>query len=287
MPSFPPSPPDVSDDELTGLGDRGQAPDDVPPWPLWTVPAALAVGFGLWLVASALVAAGAQAGGSSITHPSHTVNFVVSLIFDLSFVAAALYFAVGQAGGRPADFGYRRVAPGLGLAAFVVAGLGYYGVTALYAGLLNVHGQDKVPNLGAVGTPVFVCLVAPIFEELLFRGFIFGALRRLRVVVGRRDLGTWLAAAITGLLFGIVHAGSASPQYLIPLGLLGFVLCLVRWTTGSLYPCMALHSVNNTLALGVDQLHWSAGEIAGLMIAALAVIAALTGPLAGPRLRTG
>ena len=59
---------------------------------------------------------------------------------------------------------------------------------------------------------------------------------------------------MTGILFGLAHLGSAPSQYLVPLGFLGFVLCLVRWRTGSLYPCMALHSANNALALGVNQL---------------------------------
>ena len=53
-----------------------------------------------------------------------------------------------------------------------------------------------------------------------------------------------------GLLFGLAHFDSAQPEYLVPLGFLGFVLCIVRWRTGSLYPCMALHSINNCIALG-------------------------------------
>jgi hypothetical protein len=67
---------------------------------------------------------------------------------------------------------------------------------------------------------------------------------------------------------------------LIPLGFLGFVLCIVRWKTGSLYPCMAIHSVNNSLALGYNELHWNAADILGLMAGALLVIGAITGPLA-------
>jgi uncharacterized protein len=94
-------------------------------------------------------------------------------------------------------------------------------------------------------------------------------------------VGTWVAAILTGILFGIAHTGSAQAQYLIPLGFLGFVLCLIRWRTGSLYPCMALHSVNNSLALGVNQLHWNGGEIIGLIAGGLAVVGALTLPLAG------
>jgi hypothetical protein len=89
-----------------------------------------------------------------------------------------------------------------------------------------------------------------------------------------------VAAVIVGILFGFAHLGSAPLEYLVPLGFLGFVLCLVRWRTGSLYPCMALHSANNALALGVNQEHWSAGAIVALAVGSLLVIGTLTGPLA-------
>ena len=75
-------------------------------------------------------------------------------------------------------------------------------------------------------------------------------------------------------------ASFAAAQYLIPLGFLGFVLCIVRWKTRSLYPCMALHSVNNSIALGYNELHWNGGEILGLVAGSVAVIAAVTLPLA-------
>ena len=125
-------------------------------------------------------------------------------------------------------------------------------------------------------------MIAPIAEEFFFRGFLFGVLRRMRITVFGREIGTWVAAIITGILFGLAHTGSASSQYLIPLGFLGFVLCLMRWRTGSLYPCMALHSFNNSLALGVNQLHWDAGQIIGLMLGSMLLIAAVTGPLSSP-----
>jgi hypothetical protein len=209
-------------------------------------------------------------------------------LFDLGFVVAALYLA--SRGGRPlraADFGFRRIPLALGVGAFFAAGIGYYVITAVYASLIGLHGSDKLPSeLGVskstaalVAASVFVCVIAPVCEEFFFRGFIFGGLRRMRIVVAGRDLGTWVAAILTGILFGLAHTGSASSQYLVPLGFLGFVLCLVRWRTRSLYPCMALHSVNNSLALGVNQLHWNGLEIIGMMAGSLAVIAAVTGPL--------
>ena len=109
-------------------------------------------------------------------------------------------------------------------------------------------------------------------------------LRRAAAVEDQRSPAAtsarWVAAIVTGILFGLAHTGSASSQYLIPLGFLGFVLCLVRWKTRSLYPCMALHSVNNSLALGVNQLHWNAREIFALIAGSLVVIAIDHGPLA-------
>ncbi len=260
-------------------------------WRPWAAPAAVVGAFALGLFASSIVAAIGGASGSSPTHPTPAVALIGSVVFDLSLVAAAVYFA--RLGGplRASDFGFRRISVPLGVRAFFAAGIVYYVATAAYAALLRLHGHEKLPSeLGAgkstaalVGTAVFVCVIAPIAEETFFRGFFFGALRRWRIVLGGRDLGTWLAAIITGIVFGLAHLGSAPAKYLVPLGFLGFVLCLVRWRTRSLYPCIALHSVNNSLALGVNQLHWNAGEIVGLMAASLCVVAAVTGPLSVPR----
>jgi uncharacterized protein len=255
---------------------------------VWTAPAAVALGFALGIFVEIFIGVFAAAGGSSLTHPSPAVSLISDVMFDLAFVAAAVYFAAVRFRARPADFGFRRVSVKVGVGAVLAAAVGYYVLTSIYASLVSIHGSDKLPSeLGVsnstaalVGATVFVCVIAPMAEEFFFRGFVFGALRRMRIKIAGRDIGTWVAAVITGILFGLAHTGSAASQYLIPLGFLGFVLCLVRWRTGSLYPCMALHSLNNSLALGVDQLHWNAPEIIGLMVGSLALIGAVTGPLA-------
>jgi membrane protease YdiL (CAAX protease family) len=257
-------------------------------WPLWTAPAAVVTGFVIGTIVTVLVAAIGHAGGSSLTHPSPAVNLIADFLFDLTFVGVAVYFAARIKRPTPADFGFRRVAPGLALGGVVTAAIGYYLISAAYASLLHLSGHEKLPSeLGVgkstaalVGASVFVCVVAPIAEEFFFRGFLFGVLRHWRVRLAGRELGPWLAAAVVGILFGLAHTGSAAAQYLVPLGFLGFLLCLLRWRTGSLYPCMALHSLNNSLALGVNQLHWSAGEIVALMAGGVAVVGGLTGPLA-------
>jgi membrane protease YdiL (CAAX protease family) len=264
------------------------AGDERPPWPIWTAPAAVALGLVLGSLGTIIVDIIGSAGGSSVSHPTPAATIIADIVFDLCFVAAALWLARWRGRARPADFGFRWVRPSTGVAAVAAAALGYYGLTALYSALVHLHGKDKLPSeLGAthstaalVAAAVFVCAIAPMCEEFFFRGFVFGALRNIPLRIGRVDGGPWIAAVLTGILFGLAHTGSASSQYLLPLGFLGFVLCLVRWRTRSLYPCMALHSANNALALGVNQLSWTAPEILALVAGSWLVIAAVLGPLA-------
>ncbi len=285
-PSSPPSPVEPAVDEAPPR--PAELDDDRVSWPLWTAPAAIILGLFVGSVASILVDVVAQVGGSSLSHPSPAANIIGDIVFDLGFVGVALWLAAWRGRPRPAQFGYRRVAPGTAVKAFVLAAVAYYGLTAIYSALLNLRGTDKLPSeLGAthstaalIAASVFVCAIAPMAEEFFFRGFIFGTLRKLPIRLGRVDGGPWVAAVLTGILFGLAHTGSASSQYLVPLGFLGFVLCLVRWKTRSLYPCMALHSANNALALGINQLSWSALAILGLIAASWLVIGVLTGPLA-------
>jgi len=269
-------------------GERPVSPaDERAPWPIWTAPAGIVLGLVLGSLGTIVVDVVASAGGSSLSNPTPAANIIADIVFDLCFVAAALWLASWRGRARPVDFGFRWIRPSTGIAAFVIAAISYYGVTAAYSALVHLHGTDKLPSeLGVthstaalIAAAVFVCAIAPMAEEFFFRGFIFGGLRNIPLRVGRFDGGPWIAAVLTGILFGLAHTGSASSQYLIPLGFLGFVLCLVRWRTGSLYPCMALHSANNALALGVNQLSWTAPAILGLIVASWVVIAAVVGPL--------
>ena len=82
------------------------------------------------------------------------MTIVGDIVFDLSFVAAALWFASRESRPRAADFGFRRARPGLAVRAVVLAVVGYYGVTALYAALFSLHGSDKLPSdLGSPTAP--------------------------------------------------------------------------------------------------------------------------------------
>ena len=90
-------------------------------------------------------------------------------------------------------------------------------LSAIWAAVVQPrHRRSCSTQLGAnettsllVLSAALTCVVAPICEEFLFRGYIFTALRNWR--------GTWPAAVITGLLFGGVHVGSAPALDLVPL----------------------------------------------------------------------
>ena len=260
--------------------ERGKAP-------YWVALLAVVIGFSGGVMVSIITEGVGAAFGASTTNPPPAVNIVADFLFDGAFVLAAIYMSVLRGWMGRAEFGYVRIRWRLGVSAFAAAALAYFVVTQVYAQLFAVHGTDRLPaDLGvqrstwaAIAVSVFVCVAAPICEEFFFRGFLFGVLRRLNVRIAGRQLGPWVAAAIVGVLFGLAHFDSAQPAFLIPLGFLGFVLCIVRWKTGSLYPGMALHSVNNCIALGLNELNWGAGKIVALCLGALLMIALVTGPL--------
>lgn len=90
---------------------------------------------------------------------------------------------------------------------------------------------------------VMVAVMAPFFEEILFRGFFF------RSVQSYLPLGT--AMGVTGLLFAIAHLNLAD---LLPLTVLGTVLSYIYWRSQNLGAAMILHGI------------WNSGSFLGLLL---------------------
>ncbi len=97
--------------------------------------------------------------------------------------------------------------------------------------------QDSVKLLGETPDPVIFGLmamaavvVAPVCEEILFRGYLYGAAKRFA--------GPWVAGIGSALIFAAAH-GSLMP--LPPLFILGCLLVLSYEWTGSLWAPIAIH----------------------------------------------
>lgn len=262
---------ELDDPRLGGAPDRPPVDPggDRPPWRPWTAPAALVLGLIAAMILGAIVDAASVAGGSGAQ--SSTADLVATFIQDGCFIGAALYFAWIARRPTPGQFGLRlpRFWPAVGA---VAAGYAvFYAATTAWLSGLNLHESQNLPQqLGAgngtaslVAVTVLVCLIAPIAEEFLFRGYMFTALRGWA--------GRWGASVIVGVLFGAVHGLSSPAGFLLPLALFGVILCVVYWTTNSLLPCMALHALNNGLAFGGTE-NWT-WQIAIVVAGSWAILA--------------
>jgi membrane protease YdiL (CAAX protease family) len=102
----------------------------------------------------------------------------------------------------------------------------------------------KDPNaLWAIS--IFAVVLGPLFEEIVFRGFLFRPLER--------GLGGIAAIVITSAVFAAPHGGQYgwAWQMLLLLFTAGAAFGFVRWKSGSLWPAIAMHIGYNGLQIGV------------------------------------
>jgi membrane protease YdiL (CAAX protease family) len=232
--------------------ERPELPEGASPrWPPWYA----GVGFLVALI-STLVVVGivAAATGATTDDENPTFTVVATFLQGVIFIGTAVLFASFAAKPRAAQFGLRpsRFWPTVGWAALGL--FSFYIVAAVYTAIVQPDAEQTVAQdlgadqgtFGMIAAGFMVICVAPVAEEFFFRGFFYRALRsRYSIVV---------AALIDGVLFGIIHWDFSSADALLivpPLAALGFMFCLVYERTGSLYPVIALHALNNAIAFGV------------------------------------
>jgi uncharacterized protein len=251
---------------------EGVEPRSRPRWAPWMSVVALVAGFAGALFGALVIGVIAVAFGADFDDQPASVQILATIVQDLCLIASAILFARMAGRVRPADFGLRptRVLPAIGWA--LVAWVSFYVFTAAFVAIVGANpSDDQLPKqLGVddstaamLAVAFLVAVVAPIAEEFFFRGFFFTALKNWR--------GLWPAAILTGLVFGAIHGSSADIAFLLPLAFFGFSLCLLYEKTGSLYPGIAVHCANNSIAFGATQ-DWT-WQIPVLLACSLAVIA--------------
>lgn len=103
--------------------------------------------------------------------------------------------------------------------------------------------------LGLAGMAFAIAILAPIFEELVFRGALWAALER--------SLPTPVVWVITSLLFALIHM---EPVHVIGVTFTGFFIGWIRWMGGSIWPCILLHFANNALGVTVMTIGFDPGS---------------------------
>jgi membrane protease YdiL (CAAX protease family) len=249
-----------------------------PRWPWWYGPLGFLAG-----AVTGLITAGVAWAALGVDEPSESPGAIIvgTLLLDGSLVAVALLFASFVRRPRPWHFGLRRTPfwPAVGWAALGI--FTFYVFAAIYTVIVQPDVDQTVAEdlgadestIGLVAAGFMIICVAPFAEEFFFRGFFYGALRtRFSVAV---------AAIVDGLVFGLIHFEGGTDGLLIvpPLAVLGVVFCLVYEQTRSLYPVVALHSINNSIAYAAQADGGAVSAVFGpLMLVACAVVPRFTRP---------
>jgi uncharacterized protein len=221
--------------------------------PLWSP---FVVAFTAFLLASISYAVIAGVAGLSADEADEVPGTVLGATFvqdGLLIGGAVLLVHLAIRTGVPGALGLRRTRfwPAVGWAAAVL------GTFWLASGLLvAIFGEPPEQEIteeiksedGALALAGYVgltCMLAPLAEEVFFRGLLFPVLRS--------RFGVAWGVLVTGALFSLVHALGSPVEALIVLFVLGSGLCLLYLRTGSLLPCIGLHALNNAISFAATK----------------------------------
>lgn len=80
-------------------------------------------------------------------------------------------------------------------------------------------------------------IIAPIFEELIFRGYLFGHIRK--------KFSFWVTATLVSFIFAAIHV---QLNVAVDVFMLSLVLCYIREHTGAIWGSVVLHMIKNAIA---------------------------------------
>jgi membrane protease YdiL (CAAX protease family) len=194
----------------------------------------------LFFVLQAVVAL--SQGPQAVTVPLLYKSFIWA--GGLTFLAVRFVHWRTRAVGVPAFFGARAArALALGVGGAVVAallGAGYLLVARHFA--LLPHEPVKDVRLAALAMAPLAVAAAPVFEEYIFRGLLFGGLRR--------SVSPSVAALASAAIFAVVHP----PMAVVPVFLMALVAASVYARAGILLAPVIVHAGYNAAIVAMQAL---------------------------------
>nr|WP_229787508.1 MULTISPECIES: type II CAAX endopeptidase family protein [Actinokineospora] len=212
-------------------------------------------GFGAFLAVYAVFVMSAVVIGVLIGNPrpgaedSITVILVGTIVPTLLATGTALLVTKLRGNGPRADLRWSFRRDDL-RAGFKFGVIGLVVTTAAAAVWTRVVGEDnatsslgslvddqRMPVIAAVTLFLYVWLVGPLCEEIIYRGLLWGALERLH-------WGRWAVFGLTTVIFAISHLEPLRTSLLL---VIGIPIGLARLWTGRLGASIVAHQVNNFL----------------------------------------
>ena len=216
--------------------------------PLWVV-----IGFGISNIVLSGIVVAMKALGFSFAgiNPALLNTILAACIYGLSLlIVVGVPWLVGRHSTNKQELGLWRLPSwadvGLAPVGFVL----YFLLSALvlYIASLLLPGFDsnqvQETGFGTISQRyeyilAFITLVvaAPIAEEVLFRGYLYGKLRK--------NAPIWLAMLITSLVFGAIHG---QWNVAVDVFALSIVLCALKEVTDGIWAGILLHMLKNGIA---------------------------------------
>lgn len=221
-----------------------RVPRENPPWSLWDVVAIALVAFGSITVIGATgmliakrfyhVPFADLARNPKLAVPVEFFAYVITLAF-MSVIVRSRHLPFWK------SVGWKWIR---GPLKYPIVGVLLAFAVGLATSLLPIPKELPIEKyfadtLGTWMLAVFGVTVAPLMEELFFRGLLYPALAR--------PLGIRWSVVITSLLFALIHSSQLADAWapLLLLFLVGLVLTTARVRTGSIIPGLLIHSAYN------------------------------------------
>lgn len=179
----------------------------------------------------------------------HSNNFIVLVIFIIAgsalITCAIIILKMKSLGQRWVSLGfrgfvwYKALLYGLGWPFVLLAVLIPVVFISQSLGMTPPGETTKssvINSGGMLPAIILASVIAPIVEEILFRGILFSSISR--------KYGATVGVILSSLVFALAHI---NPLQMITAIILGPYLCLIFMRTKSIYPGMILHSVHNGL----------------------------------------
>ncbi|MBI3286764.1 MAG: CPBP family intramembrane metalloprotease [Chloroflexi bacterium] len=190
---------------------------------------------------------------AALRGPSPELPSPIPLTLAVSLLEAILilppwYLVIRRLGGSWADLGFREFLAGhmaMGCALWIAS---YFILLAWFILLALLGVAPEVPEIlpffgGGLGGFLLAILagamLAPLAEEIYFRGFLFAGLRGY--------IGPAPAIVLSSAIFALFHL---SLTLSVPIFILGCFLAWLYHFSGSLWPSIALHVLRNAAAIG-------------------------------------